>query len=113
MHFTGHHGEIVALEVDYRSDTLFSGSTDQTVFAWDLETFTRRSMIFCPSGKIRCLRLCIPSNEKPTEPEMVESRTDLATASRKFVSLANSQYMPMPRDELFVVSAFIWYSVCG
>ena len=59
----GHRREVVALEVDYRSNTLFSASADSTVRVWDLDTISCRRTLPCVTGHITGIRICIPSSD--------------------------------------------------
>lgn len=56
----GHRGEVIGLQVDHRSNTLFSASADRTVRVWDLDTISCRRTLPCSTGGITCMCICIP-----------------------------------------------------
>ena len=63
----GHRAEILALEIDERTNTLFSASADRTVRAWDLDTISCRRTLVCSTGHITCIHLCIASESAPAD----------------------------------------------
>ncbi|WRT70697.1 uncharacterized protein IL334_007695 [Kwoniella shivajii] len=62
----GHEGGVWTLE--YKGDTLVSGSTDRTVRIWDLEDFTEVHVFHGHTSTVRCLQIVEPVwNEQEKE----------------------------------------------
>ena len=64
----GHRGEVIGLQVDRRSNTLFSASADRTVRVWDLDTISCRRTLPCSTGGITCMCICIPNKQDGGDP---------------------------------------------
>ena len=60
----GHEGGVWALE--YKGDTLVSGSTDRTVRVWDLETLQEAHVFHGHTSTVRCLQIVEPVYEPST-----------------------------------------------
>lgn len=60
----GHEGGVWALE--YKGDTLVSGSTDRTVRIWDLEDLTQTHVFFGHTSTVRCLQIVEPVYDEAT-----------------------------------------------
>ena len=54
----GHEGGVWALE--YKGDTLVTGSTDRTVRVWDLESLTQAHVFHGHTSTVRCLQIVEP-----------------------------------------------------
>lgn len=60
----GHEGGVWALE--YKGDTLVSGSTDRTVRVWDLESLAETHVFFGHTSTVRCLQIVEPVYDEAT-----------------------------------------------
>lgn len=75
----GHEGGVWALE--YKGDTLVSGSTDRTVRIWDLETYTEAHCFHGHTSTVRCLQIVEPVLDEATG-EYYPAYPVLVTGSR-------------------------------
>lgn len=60
----GHEGGVWALE--YKGDTMVSGSTDRTVRIWDMETLTEAHVFYGHTSTVRCLQIIEPVLDEAT-----------------------------------------------
>ncbi|KAL7422871.1 SCF ubiquitin ligase complex subunit cdc4 [Cryptotrichosporon argae] len=97
----GHEGGVWALE--YKGDTLVSGSTDRTVRVWDLESLTQAHVFNGHTSTVRCLQIVEPVYDaatgeyQPPYPLIVTGSRDSTLRVWKLPKKGEEPYIP-PTD---------------
>ncbi|WOO79328.1 Cell division control protein 4 [Vanrija pseudolonga] len=97
----GHEGGVWALE--YKGDTLVSGSTDRTVRVWDLESLQQSHVFFGHTSTVRCLQIVEPvfdeatGEYQPPYPMIVTGSRDASLRVWKLPKKGEPAYMSSSR----------------
>lgn len=95
----GHEGGVWALE--YKGDTLVSGSTDRTVRVWDLESLQQTHVFFGHTSTVRCLQIVEPvfdeatGEYQPPYPMVVTGSRDASLRVWKLPKKGEPAYMSL------------------